>query len=74
MDIRDFEEWLNFKQNCKNRMEENCKLKENGLCVYVLCPLVKFDREIDNIALQLSVANKLNGGNEGKDNNIPSHS
>ncbi len=73
MDIRDFEEWLNFKSNCKNRFEENCKLKENGLCIYVLCPLVKFDREIDNIVLQLTVNNKNNGANGEKENRVTDH-
>ncbi|WEU40070.1 MAG: hypothetical protein OdinLCB4_006260 [Candidatus Odinarchaeum yellowstonii] len=67
MDIRDFEEWLSFKPNCKNRIEENCKLKENGLCIYILCPLVKFDREIDNLVLQLVVSNKNNGEKEDKE-------
>ncbi|MEM2108906.1 MAG: hypothetical protein QW327_00210 [Candidatus Odinarchaeota archaeon] len=66
MDIRDFEEWLNFKSVCRNRCEENCKLKENGLCVFVLCPIVKFDREIDNIVLELTVNNKFNGGDDNK--------
>lgn len=66
MDIRDFNYWMDFKSKCKNRVEENCKLKENGLCIFVFCPLVKFDREIDNISLEASIVYKCNGGKVGK--------
>ncbi|MHA1754184.1 MAG: hypothetical protein ACTSYR_01545 [Candidatus Odinarchaeia archaeon] len=58
MDIRDFNFWLNFKENCRNRVNESCKLKNGGLCIYVLCPLIKLDRDFDFFSLAISVNSK----------------
>ncbi|MHA1410059.1 MAG: hypothetical protein ACTSQY_07110 [Candidatus Odinarchaeia archaeon] len=67
MDIRDFNSWLEFKEVCKERQEEKCALKNNGLCIYVLCPLKKLDRDFDDLSLITSLKNRNNGnGNNGE--------
>ena len=65
MDIRDFNSWLEFKEKCKNRLEECCNLKNNGLCIYVLCPLKKLDREMQDLSIITSLSNRNNGNGNG---------
>ncbi|MHA1237682.1 MAG: hypothetical protein ACTSSJ_00310 [Candidatus Odinarchaeia archaeon] len=46
MDIRDFNYWVNFKETCKMRDDIKCKVKDT-YCIYVFCPYIKLDREIE---------------------------